>query len=290
MTHRDTFRLDGKNQLTAAQLGRLVHLAATTERSLSNIGAEFGVTAQVVQHHRDLRLRGNRTHQRWTPAEIDLLIDGTSDGLCPWALSYHLKRSIESVRHRLKLLRESGRLTAHDEPLSLHQVGAIMGFRRGKGYLGRDAMTYLRRWIAAGALVAHDAGAAGRCLTSLDNVWDFLHDEAWWPEWNPFRLTIPQWRQELIERRGLGGYLSTAEIVARYGFPESTVRRHIRAGTLPAVRLPWHKGVTYYAHYLAIESHDWSRCQVPTRRGRDYGRLRHPPQVRRDRLPLRRTA
>lgn len=259
--------------LSPSVLGRAVTLLRRGH-GYGAIAAELGVDKKTAYYHLYRFRQRDRTRHRWTPDEDAQLLEGLRAGRCIWALAWELSRSPAGVHDRATQLRHQGAVPLEDEALTGFQAGLLLGCIPSSGS-GRmyDRLT---RWIDAGALVA-ERTPGGHFRISRLALLDFLHDPAYWPEWEPFRLTDPDWRREFVTLRGLNDCLTAAQIEERYGLSADLVRYHARRPVSPlslADRTPRER----YFRCFDVETHDWTGSEIPARKGKWYGRLRYPPR------------
>lgn len=162
----------------------------------------------------------------WTDERLLELDELLSQGLTDAAIAARMGKTVASIRlarrRRLKRPRSHYVLTGR-------QVAELLGFGCAK------KVRELVRRRALHAQRGERRGPYQQWHVRYEDLLAFLDDPAWWPWWEPERITEPNLRatyQEIRRER----YLPLSEVAARYFVEPKTVYRWITKGWLPAVR------------------------------------------------------
>lgn len=170
----------------------------------------------------------SRAKKYWTASEVMRLEDMLASGNSYRRIASRLQRSIGAIQRRAEYI--GMRLTKQPRVYTAIAAGALFG------HIREDTML---TWIRHGYMKAANSGAGrhGRWHITEEALLVFIDNADYWMLWQPSHLTDGEWRAYATEiRHGQPAWLSIREVAERCYVSESTVKRWIDGGSLPAVR------------------------------------------------------
>lgn len=165
---------------------------------------------------------------RWTPREVDRLIDLIDQGYGYAHIARRLKRSELAVT--LKAKRLGYQLLSTRAALTASDIARLLSLRCAK---------VVSIWIRRYGLKARNASRSVRPLWRVqwEKLCAWLEDPAHWMAYDPARCTDPPLREHLLEiRAGQPRWLRLGDVARRYCVSFQAVAQWITRGHLPATR------------------------------------------------------